>query len=100
MSYIWNDYSWKNNFKVSLYGISPYLEVFDKIETTVYVNIFFRIYDLLMPKTVLCDEQSVNRQLELYTSNGRYSDIANLMMHFIARTDQLRESECRKSWSR
>lgn len=90
MSYIWNNYSWENKFKVSFYEISPYLEVFSRTDNFVYVNIFYRIYELLMPKAVLYNEELINKQLERYTDNERFSDIANLLMHFIAQTDQLK----------
>lgn len=90
MSYIWNDYSWKNRFKVSYTNVSPYMEVWDRDKEQIYVNILYRLGSFLIPKAILDSSEKLERQMERYICDERYGDIANLVMHYIARSDLLR----------
>lgn len=90
MSYIWNDYSWENQFRVSQDRVSPYMEVWDREGPLVFVNIFYRIYEFLMPRELFDCAEDVNRQMELYIRDERYKDMANLIMHYLARMDGLK----------
>lgn len=97
MAYIWTDYSPAKTYRISTTGVSPYLEVWDARGDEVPVNLFYRLFPLLLPMEAFPDEASLRRQLRLYSGEtaedgerGRYPDIANLLLHWLAQLDRLR----------
>lgn len=87
MAYIWEEYKESNLFKIAYDNVSPYMEVWDKKGEIIFVNIYYRIFELLFPEGFREESDKVDELLSRYMENDRYGDIANLIIHFKAILD-------------
>lgn len=88
MAYVWKNYSTQKKFKITSTSISPYIEVWDAEQDIIFVNIYLRLYDILVPfEDNQSAEEKVNTLLELYEEDKRYQDIVNILIHSIAQQD-------------
>lgn len=88
MAYIWENDTPDCTYRVSQNGISPYMEVWEGETGIIPVNIFYRLFDLLLPKDVADTAEKVDSLLQQYETDGRYQELADIWMHFIARLDR------------
>lgn len=100
MSYIWSNYRKDAYFKLSFDGVSPYREADHSAnpkDTTVRVNPYSRISHIILPKELI-DQQNgdenkdffENQLMQNYLSESKYADVANLLLHQMAKLDLLR----------
>lgn len=100
MSYIWTNYQKENYFKVSLDGVSPYREADQSAnldDSLVRVNPYSRLSNILLPKELIMAQEDPDKQrdfenhlLSQYVTDDFYGDVANLLIHGMARLDLLR----------
>lgn len=100
MSYIWSNYREDSYFKLSFDGVSPYREADHSAnpkDTTVRVNPYSRISHIILPQELIEQEDDdenkdffENQLLHNYLSESKYADIANLLLHQMAKLDLLR----------
>lgn len=92
MSYIWQEYSKQNRYKVTFEKISPYLEVwYMNDKNNISVNPFIRINRILFPDPDSeTDSEKIIELSNKYESEENYIEIANLIIHEIAQFDRLK----------
>ena len=96
MSYIWQEYSKQNRFKVTFEKISPYLEVWDMNDkNNISVNPLIRINETLFPD--LDTEQMIDLSKK-YESEENYIEIVNLIIHEIAQIDRIKGIDLLYIW--
>lgn len=88
MAFIWSEYSSKKKYRVSSVGTSPYLEVWNTTEDIVLVNMYIRLFEILVPRHYTNSAEQINALISLYETDERYMDIVNTFLHFLARQDR------------
>lgn len=72
MSYIWQNYSEKNTFKVAYQGFSPYLEIYNShFDDEIKVNVLIRFSGIFKDINFIKD----------------HKDLDNVLLHFLAQLD-------------
>lgn len=94
MAYIWQNYSDNKKYRIATESISPYVEVWENSGDTVLVNVFYRLYDCLFPEQYGSEIELFNDLFEKYLNTPKYSELANILMHFLARLDLQHGWDC------
>ena len=97
MSYVWQEYSKQNRYKVTYEKISPYMEVWDMNDkNNISVNPLVRINEMLFPDL---DPEQMIELAKKYENEENYIDIADLIIHEIAQVDRLKGIDLLFIWS-
>lgn len=91
MNYIWKNYNTYKKFRIDFTRSSPYVETLNVENDTVFVNTAIRFDEFLFPTGFTeFDNDKFIDLLYNYMNDARYSDIASVLMHYMANLDRVK----------